>query len=230
MSKHLNYEYILTFNKYSIKCVEFFIDLSARIDEHSAYEILINIPIIQRSKTQEEIERMRIEIINYNYTWCTILLNNNISIQIIKYLLKFMVDYYYIDIIHINQIVKDSNNAYYLMSELMPKTREYIKTYYELRTYNISHMEAYKIATINYGLKNLYELISYEYTDIDILLRGVHFSREQMNFLKLSRYCYSTIEEFNKYKYNIVNNAIKKTFIVSDDFPLTPHGEFIINQ
>ncbi len=232
MNQCVKYEYILGLSKLSGKCCDQFLNLYHRnINQDDVYEILMNIPIFHIYKTPEQINKIRSNIVNYNYTWfCLLYFNYNFSIEIIKKLLKDYIDYYYVDIININRLINNPEDAFIIMNEFMVVNQNYIRNYYELRSLCIPHVSAYQIATVNYGTRNIYELICYEYNDLEFLKKAIFLSSEQMNFLKISRYCYPSIEMFKKYKYNIFNNALNNTFININDFQISENCEFIINQ
>ncbi len=231
MNKYVKYEYILFFNNISHKSCDYFLDLCYKnINQDDAYNILMSIPFIKKKNTLEEINYIRPEIINYNYKWCLALLSHNFPIQIIQNLLTHFFEYYYINIIYINMIIKNPYSSYVVMREFIPITQKYAQIYYQLKLRNIEALMAYDMATINNITRYIYELICYDYTDLEFVKKAIYLSKEQLDFLKFSRYCYSSIEVFNKYKYNIFSNALNKNFININDFEISEKGEIIINQ
>jgi len=232
MNQCIKYEYILGLKDLPGKSCDLFFDLYHKnIDQDDAYEIITNIPMCQKHKTPEEIYKIRYETVNHNYTWfCILHFKHYFPVNIIKELLKNYVDYYYINIIDINRFINNPENAFIIMKEFMKVNQNYVQNYYALRTFHIPRITAYEVATVNYGTSNMYQLLCYEYTDLEFLKKAIYLSVEQLEFLKLSRFCYPSTEMFNKYKARIFNNALNKMFININDFDVSERGEFIINQ
>ncbi len=224
-------EYILQFNNYPPKCIDLLINLSQLFNQDDAFEILTSIPCFQNTKTEEEITNKRFEIIKYNYLWSSMLYINNIDINIIKLLLSNLVDYYYIDILNINSIINDSLKSYELIMNTYDFSKNRKTIYYQLRTYKIDHFNAYSLSLLKSEYINkIFEVLHYNYNDVNILKKIINFSKEQIEYLKISRFAYSSRDEFNYNMHIIVNNAINHQFISSDNFELNKKGEFIINQ
>ncbi len=173
MNKYVKYEYILFFNNISHKSCDYFLDLCYKnINQDDAYNILMSIPFIKKKNTLEEINYIRPEIINYNYKWCLALLSHNFPIQIIQNLLTHFFEYYYINIIYINMIIKNPYSSYVVMREFIPITQKYAQIYYQLKLRNIEALMAYDMATINNITRYIYELICYDYPKfVDMLVK-----------------------------------------------------------
>jgi hypothetical protein len=229
MTTELKLEHILFFRDYPPECMESFICLTEMTNQDDAFEILTIIPNLQRFKTPEQIKYIRYQIIKYNYIWSLLLLKNNIEVNIVKMLLLNFVDYYYFDIININLIIKNSYHSYNLVAELYVTSRPRKINYYKLRKYGIDHYNAYSISQQKQEyVDKILEALKYNYNDINLLKIIIHFSDEQIRFLKLSRFPFSSEDNFKKKMHIIVNNAITNNFISSDNFELNEKGEFII--
>jgi hypothetical protein len=225
----MKFEYILEFNNYPPKCMELLFSLSKKLNPYEAYQILKNIPVRQKTKTLEEINNIRHDIMIYNYTWCLILLNNNIDINIIKILLSNFVDYYYIDLININSVINNTFISYQFMLDLYATSKTRRDTYYTLRQYKIDHITAYNITLLEQKyIDKILSLVKYNYTEIDYLKKAIYFTEEQLDFLKLNRFAFASKEEFKQNMNMIFENLKNHQFISPDNFQLTEKGEFII--
>jgi hypothetical protein len=223
-------EYILTFQKYPLNCLDLFVNLSNIINQDNAYEILNNIPIMLRKKTKEEIDILRYQIVSYNFVWCNYLLNNNIDINTTKLLLFNYLDYYYIDIVKINEIINNSPIAFEFMNYLMPASKTKRNIYYQFRQYKIKHFLSYEWAHYNTEhINKIFELLSYNYNEVEIIKHANSLSEEQLDFLKICRFGYIDIEKFNIKKLEFFNNSMVQPMININNFELNEKGEFVLD-
>lgn len=227
----INTEYIVFFEDYNPMSMTFFINLSLMIGQVEAFEILKIIPKNQTKKSLNELYLVRNSILNYNYVWSVTLLKNNITIPIIKKLLSDYYDYYYLDMININSIVKIPELSFEFMVESHDLNKHKKLNYYRLRLYKIDHFNAYSIVQLKKELVDkILSVLSYNYTDINSLRQIIQKTDEEIRFLQLSRFAFSSVDEFKSNIPIIFNNLIGHEFISPDNFELNEKGEFIINQ
>jgi hypothetical protein len=222
-------KYAIDYSRYPDNTMEYIIELSKHMSIDNAYNILINVPSrnykLNNINIDEPLEE-HISIVNkiqkilyYNYLWSYVLIKNNISIEMVKVLLHKLIDFYFFELLYYNKTINDFNVSLDMVIKSIESTMEYRNNYYKLRTANVYHIIAYQLCKINNNfIDKIIEVANIGFYNVYTLFLAGNFSEIQIDFLKLSRLCYSTDDEFNIYKQSIFNNAITERLINSDNF------------
>lgn len=233
LNNNIPFKYAIDYSRYPNKTMNFLIELSNLIGVDDAYNVLMNIPSkyyrindvnIDNPSTEHisVVEKLD-KLINYNYFWCRVFIKFNVDIMMIKYLLHAFVDFYFMELLHYNNINKNYDISLGIITTNMNDTIEYKNTYYKLRHAQIPYIVAYKMCRLDSKYVNkIVDIANAGYYNIDNLSIAVTFDDIQIDFLKLSRHAY-TLEEFDANKQKIFNNAVLNQLIDADDF--IPHAK-----
>ena len=208
-------KYALEYARYPKNSMIFMVELSKLINQDDAFEILMNIPIINIPLYLKKItDKNKIhKLLNYNFSWSIILLNKNINIILVKTLLREFVDFYFFELFRINENINDFNKSFQIMIENIDKTLKYKYNYYKLITSKVQHFNAYLWCKYSDNIiERIIDFINHDYNKSEILSICMFLNDNQIDFLKLSRLGYRTFEEFDK--------EINNIFIVSITMPL----------
>jgi hypothetical protein len=212
--KDSNIYYALMYTLYPIY-INNFIELSKLITPKEAYNILMIISLIK--KNREIDNETKLKMINYNYTWCKLLLYYNLDLNTIKNLLNNYLDFHYIELIFINNNINNIVQSFNIMNEY----KDYYNTiknkqhYYYLRKYNIPHLDAYVLSKYDdESIMKMVQLINCGFNELKYLLMVNNLTVNQIDFLKLSRLGYIDNAEFNNIKFSIFDNAINQILII----------------
>jgi hypothetical protein len=202
-------EYIDEFYKLLPQYSIYFQDLSLLIGQTEAYNIITNIPDYKRRSNTEITFEYKKKIFKYNYIWCKYLLTKNIHLTIIKTLLNYYCDYYFLELLWINTFYNDFMKSFTFINENVQLFTVYKTNYYKLRLNGVSHLLSFRNSRCTeLIINNIIELIKLGYNEQYYIESAKILTIDNMNLLKLSRLAYISIESFDKYKSNIFYNCI----------------------
>jgi hypothetical protein len=221
-------KYAIDYARYPPKTLYFIIELSKLMSVDDAYDILMNIPSKQYKINNINVENPleeHIVIVNklekllcYNYFWGKLFIKLNVDITMIKYLLHTFIDFYFLELFHYNKINNNYNISLNIVIMSIKDTLEYKNIYYKLRNARVPHLIAYKMSRLDgIHVNKIIDIAKAGFYNVDNLVSAVPFNDIQIDFLKLSKCCY-TDEEFSIHKQKIFNNAVSNQLIDVDDF------------
>jgi hypothetical protein len=220
INNNISQKYTIEYAKFPISTMSYLVDLSNLINQKEAFNILMNIPNQTKLKlntiniNSNNIDTI-IRVLKYNYVWGTVLIKKNVDIKLVKTLLNEYKEFYFFELCYINDIVNDFKLSFNKMIKNRNDTLKYKENYYKLKSAGVMHNYAYSWCKKNdYTINNIFELIKYDYNIVPMLVVAHLLNEDQMNFLRFSRHGYATLDEFNKYRNNIFDNALNKIFII----------------
>jgi hypothetical protein len=219
INNNISQKYTIEYAIFPISTMSYLVDLSKLINPKYAFNILMNIPQQTKLKlntiniNSNNIDTV-VKLLKYNFVWGTILIKKNIDIKLVMTLLNEYKDFYYFELCCINDTVNDFKVSFNKMIKNRNNTLKYKENFYKLKSAGITHNYAYSWCKNNdIVINNILELIKYDYNIVPMLVVAHLLNEEQMDFLRFSRLGYSTVEEFNKYRNNIFDNALSKIFM-----------------
>lgn len=217
-------KYAMIYAEYPKETMNYLIILSRIIGTSDAFDILMN--IIGKKYKLYHIDNSIIKanhynvikILKYNFSWTIILHDNKIHVELIKILLNETIDFYFLELLNMNTIIKDEFIAYKNVLNSIEQTIEYKNIYYKLTAVRIPQNLAYNLCKMsNLDIDKIIEIARMGFNDVHHLIEANNFNKNQMDFLRFSKLAYVEFEEFNKFKQTIFNNAIKNSLIIIDD-------------
>ena len=225
INNNIPINYGTCYANYPIETMDLLIQLSKLIGSKDAYEILMNIPLREYKlyniddKIIKENNYNVIQLLNYNYVWTIILINNNINIDIIKNILNKLVDFYFLELITMNKMMNDQYLAYQNVINSIDITQENKHKYYKLTKVKIPHNIAYYLCNINnIDIDKIIEVAKLGFYNVINLVEANNFNENQIDFLRFSKLGFDTLENFNICKQKIFNNAITEILLSISDF------------
>ncbi len=233
IKNNVTINYALMYAIYPERTMPFLCELSKLISLNDAFEILMNIPFktnkiyniynYNNNIIDDTVNKEIIKLITYNYAWAYVLIKRNINSSMIKNLLNNFYDFHFFELFNINNKVFDINEAYLLMINNLYYLEQYKAVYYKLRMLKIPHSIAYNLCKYDkIFIDKIIDISYYGYYDTKLLNIIIYFDEEQINFLKLARFGYDNIKEFNDAKNNIIENAFFEKIINPDENLLEP--------